>query len=283
MILNLLHQIVRRRYRALGFRSTFLDWKGGRLHFMFRDTPGAHGSLVLVHGLGTSSSSWSKAMSLFGTGYRIAAPDLPGFGFSILKVSQRTCTLREHVDALTTLMATLPAGPVVLLGHSLGGWVCARYASIHPERVRHLVLVDTAGVYFRGVEKLQEMFTVESVGDARRLLNKLWYRYPWYFKPFAHSVFHELQRRDINSLVASIEMKDLLVEELEQLSMPVTIIWGKDDGVFSPESVNVLRKLIPNAKAYFIDRCGHVPQLERPDEFARLVNIVLERESHEVD
>lgn len=283
MILDLLHHIVRRRYRSLGFRSMFLDWSGGRIHYVFRDQPAARGSFVLVHGLGTSSSSWSKAMSLIGTSHRIVAHDLPGFGFSTIDDPQRICTLRDYVDALTNLIDTIPVGPIVLLGHSLGGWVSARYASIHPERIRHLMLVDTAGVYYRGVEGLQEMFTVNSVGDARRLLNKMWYRYPWYFKPFTSSVFRELQRRKTNDLVASIEPGDLLVEEFEQLKMPVTIIWGKEDGVISNESVNVLRRLIPNSKAYFIDRCGHVPQLERPDEFARLVNRVLERESREVD
>lgn len=283
MILDLLHHIVRRRYQALGFKSKFLDWRGGRIHYVFRGSPAARGSFVLVHGLGTSSSSWSKAMSLIGTGYRIVAPDLPGFGFSTVDDPRRIYALHDYDDALTNLIETIPAGPIVLLGHSLGGWVSARYSSAHPERIRHLILVDTAGVYYRGIEGLQEMFTVNSVGDTRRLLNRMWYRYPWYFKPFARSVFRELQRRNTNALVASIEPSDLLVEELEQLKMPVTIIWGKEDRVISQESINVLRKLIPNAKAYFIDRCGHVPQLERPAEFARLVNNVLEKESREVD
>lgn len=282
MILDLLHHIVRRKYRSLGFRSMFLDWSGGRIHYVYRDHPAARGTLVLVHGLGTSSSSWSKAMSLIGKSHRIIALDLPGFGFSTEVDPRRIYTLGDYVDALANLMETVPAEPIVLLGHSLGGWVSARYASNHPERIRHLILVDAAGVYYRGVESLQATFTLNSVGDVRRLLNKMWYRYPWYFKPFTRSVFNELRRRNTNALVASIEPNDLLVEEFEQLKMPVTIIWGKEDCVISPESVNILRRLIPNAKARIVERCGHVPQLERPAEFARLVNDVLERGSREV-
>ncbi len=282
MILDLLHRIVRRRYRALGLRSTFLDWTSGRLHYMIRDNPTVRGTLVLVHGIGTSSSTWSKTMALIDRDFQIVAPDLPGFGFSKVNDPKGFCTLREHVDALANVIGALRGEPVVLLGHSLGGWVCARYASIHPERVRHLVLVDTAGVYYRGVESLRALFTLNSVHDARRLLNNLWYRYPWYFKPFARSIFHELRRRNMNDLVTSIDVKDLLGEELQQLRMPVTIIWGKEDGVTSPESVNVLRKSIPAATVFFIDRCGHVPQLELPGDFALLVNRILEKESDAV-
>jgi pimeloyl-ACP methyl ester carboxylesterase len=162
------------------------------------------------------------------------------------------------------------------VGQSLGGWLCCRYAAQSPELVKHLVLIDTAGVYYPGVENLRDLFTLTSVNDTRRLLNALWHRYPWYFKPFAGSIYRELGARRMNELVASIESNDFLAEELSQLTMPVSIVWGKEDGVISLKSIDVLQKFIPHSTVHLIDECGHVPQLECPEKLAAIMNKVLE-------
>jgi pimeloyl-ACP methyl ester carboxylesterase len=138
------------------------------------------------------------------------------------------------------------------------------------------VLIDTAGVYYPGVEYLRDLFTLLSVSDTRRLLNALWYRYPWYFKPFAGSIYRELGARRMNELVASIEPSDFLAEELSHLTMPVSIIWGKQDDVISLKSVDVLQKFIPRSTVHLIDQCGHVPQLECPEKLAGIMNKVFE-------
>jgi pimeloyl-ACP methyl ester carboxylesterase len=232
--------------------------------------------------LGTSSSTWLKVLPLLKGKFRIVALDLPGFGFSSLDHAEPYCTLEEHVEALTVFAGVIPRKPFVLLGHSFGGWVSALYASRHPENLEHLVLVDTAGVYYRGVEKLRESFTLNSVQDTRRLLNDLWYRYPWYFKLFAGSIFRELRSRGMIELVGSIDATYFLDEELGKLSMPVSIIWGREDKLIRPESVDLLLKFIPHAHASFIERCGHVPQLERPGAFASVLQEMLEQKKHEL-
>lgn len=279
MLLDLLHKIVRRRFHSLGFESHMLQSRFGRLHYLLRDHPEAAATLLLVHGLGTSSSTWLRVLPLLRGRYRIAALDLPGFGYSSLNGAETYCTLQEHVEAITVFADAVGRTPFILLGHSFGGWVSALYASRHPHIVEHLVLVDTAGVYYRGVGKLRESFTLNSVHDTRRLLNNLWFRYPWYFKPFAGSIFRELKQRGVNELVSSIDATCFLVEELSKLSMPVSIIWGREDKVILPESVDVLVKFMPHARTSFFDRCGHVPQLERPAEFASVVREILDKKN----
>lgn len=259
-----------------------LDSRFGQLHYLLRDHPEPAQTLVLVHGLGTSSSTWLKVLPLLRGKYRIVAVDLPGFGFSTVSGADGFCSLQEHVEALTKVLEAVAPERCILLGHSFGGWVSALYASKNPERIAHLVLADTAGVYYRGVEKLRDLFTLNSVGDTRRLLNSLWYRYPWYFKPFAGSIYRELRKRRMNELVDSIDTTGFLVEEFARLTMPVSIIWGRKDSVISPESVGVLTKFIPHAQVAFIDRCGHVPQLEVPDQFVNVLESMLRDKSHEL-
>jgi abhydrolase domain-containing protein 6 len=282
MLLELLHKTVRRRFHSLGFESHFLESRFGRLHYLVRDHAEPAATLLLVHGLGTSSSTWLKVLPLLQGKYRIAALDLPGFGFSALDGGRTYCTLQEHVEALTVFADTVARTPFILLGHSFGGWISALYASRHRHNVKHLVLVDTAGVYYRGVEKLRELFTLSSIEDTRQLLNDLWFRYPWYFKPFAGAIFRELKQRGMNQLVGSIDATYFLVEELSKLSMPVSIIWGREDKVILPESVGVLVKFVPHARASFIEQCGHVPQLEQPAEFATVLREILEKHTNEL-
>ena len=282
MMLDLLHKIVRRRFHFLGFQSRVLESRVGRIHYLLWEHSEQAPTLVLVHGLGTSSSTWLKILPRLKRDYRIVALDLPGFGFSTVNGGSGFCSLQEHVEALTAVLDAAAPTPFILLGHSFGGWISGLYAALHPERVLRLVLVDTAGVYYRGVEKLRDMFTLNSVSDTRRLLNNLWYRYPWYFKPFAGSIYRELRRRGMNEMVNSIDSSSFLVEELARLRMPVSIIWGRQDAVISPECVNVLTRFLPHARVGFIERCGHVPQLERPAQFISAMETVLDGEGHEL-
>ena len=276
MLIQFLHRSVRKRFHSLGFEIKSLDWANGSLHYLVRERAGAGRTLVLVHGIGTSSSTWLRVMPRLAGSHRIIALDLPGFGFSSANSTRGFSTLSEHVVALSALMEKVTNEPVILLGHSLGGWICCRYAAAAPERVRQLVLVDTAGVYHPGVEHVRDLFTLQSVDDTRRLLTTLWFRYPWYFKPFAGSIHHELTQRRMNDLVASIEATDFLADELARLAMPVNIIWGKQDAIFPSDNAAVLTDNIPRSSVHLIDRCGHVPQLERPEEFARILNQVLQ-------
>lgn len=247
------------------------------MHYLVREPRVSEGTLVLVHGLGTSSSTWLKIVGMLPQQLRIIAPDLPGFGFSKLKGPEGFADFQQHRAALTSFLKRVPSEPMVLLGHSFGGWLCSWYAALNPDRVNHLILVNSVGVYYRGIESLRETFTVNSVSDTRRLLNGLWRRYPWYYKPLTGSIYRELTRRHVNDIVASVDFKDLLVEELSGLTMPVSVIWGKNDGVVSYEVVDAFLKIVPRVKLQLLENCGHVPQLERPSAFAQALNRALKR------
>ncbi|HTY38571.1 MAG TPA: alpha/beta hydrolase [Bacteroidota bacterium] len=275
-LLDFLHRSVRRRFHSLGFQSRYLQSDIGRIHYLVGGNPAQQTTLVLIHGIGTSSSTWLKTVPRLREHFRIIAMDLPGFGFSTVEGSRRFCLLQEHVAAVTEVLDTAAPGRFALLGHSFGGWIAAKYASEHQDRVDHLILVNTAGVYYRGVEKLRDLFTPRSVQDTRNLLSKLWFRYPWYFKPFAGAIYRELCRRGMSEVINSIDADSFLVEELTRLRMPVSIIWGKEDGVISQETISVLAKFVPQAAVEFIDRCGHVPQLERPDRFVDALEKLLD-------
>jgi abhydrolase domain-containing protein 6 len=267
----------------MGVVSKFMDVDSCHLHYYEYEHPDPRGTVVLVHGLGTSASTWFHVLPALVKEYHVIALDLPGFGFSRLSPGTPFYTLSQHCLVLSALVDRTARDGFGLIGHSFGGWISVRFAAAHGQNVLRLVLVDTAGIYYPGAERLRGLFTIDSRARMRTLLDALWYRYPWYLKPFGSAIYHEMTKRNIKSIVASISEKDSLAEELSLLTMPVHVVWGREDRVIGPEAVEVLRSMVPQVSVSFIDRCGHVPQLECPGELKRILCAVLAKGNHGLD
>src|SRR5262245_41509105 len=97
--------------------------------------------IVLLHGLGSRDQDWLPTARLLARRHRVSLVDLPGHGDSDMP---EPFSLERATASLTRSLADLPGGPVVLVGHSLGGLIAAAEALEHPARVRALVLVETA-------------------------------------------------------------------------------------------------------------------------------------------
>jgi pimeloyl-ACP methyl ester carboxylesterase len=208
----------------------------------------------------------------------VLALDLPGFGLSRVNTGSEFAVFEELSAAVAAFIRQRTTQPILLLGHSLGGWLAAKFAADYPESVRHLLLVNNAGILCEDTVEQRKAFQVESVEDLRRLLDLIWFRYPWYFKPFYRAVLSDLRKRRVAEFVRSIGSEDFLNDDLRKLTMDVSIIWGEQDKLISMKSVDIMKQLIPGARVYLLDQCGHVPQLERPDEFIDIVRGILRRE-----
>jgi abhydrolase domain-containing protein 6 len=276
--IDLVHQQVRRQFHRAGFASGLFECKRFTLHYYERPLPGSPTTLVLLHGLGTSSSTWTRVLPGLAGVCNILALDLPGFGLSRVNNGPGFAVFEELSEAVAAFIRQRTTRPIFLLGHSLGGWLAAKFAADHPESVKHLLLVNNAGILCEDTVGQRTAFQVESVGDMRRLLDLIWFRYPWYFKPFYRAVFSDLRRRSVAEFVGSIRSEDFLNDDLRKLTMDVSIIWGEQDKLISMKSVDIMKRSIPRACVYLLNQCGHVPQLERPDKFVDVIREILRRE-----
>jgi pimeloyl-ACP methyl ester carboxylesterase len=275
MLINLLHRLIRYRFHRLGFRSEVLDLELCRLHFFRRQSETSSKHIVFLHGLGTSSSTWIKILASLDRSSSITCVDLPGHGFSRIKQSLPFLRLEQFDAVIEQFIQRTEPRPIILVGHSLGGWLAARFAINHPEAVQRLILMNNAGIQYPGVERQGETFDIQETEDVKRLIGRMWFRAPWYFAFFTSSVLHSLQKKRVKDFVATVQENDLLNPKLPSLTMPVDIIWGEEDRLISKQSVEIMKQVLPQTKLHWIPQCGHVPQLERPRELSSILLKIL--------
>jgi pimeloyl-ACP methyl ester carboxylesterase len=253
-------EATRAMLRLAGFKSECVQLGPYRIHYF---AGGQGRPLVLVHGLGGKAENWTVMMpSLRQHGYRVYALDLLGFGRSDrpdvdYSIALQTEVLLQFFDSQRLTRADIA-------GWSMGGWVTLKFALAHPERVRRVVVYDSAGVYFkpRFDPALFRPATVEQARQFLALLTPQSSRIPGF-------VLRDLIRearptawvvdRSMKSMQAGA---DLLNGQMQSLQAPVLIVWGKQDVLVPLSCGEEMRREIPRSSLAIFDGCGHLAPAE---------------------
>jgi pimeloyl-ACP methyl ester carboxylesterase len=209
---------------------------------------------VLVHGLGGSAAWWHDIVPPLARRHRVLIPELPGFG---LAPGGAPFRLREGPAVLARLLERLEAGPVSLVGHSLGALVCLGIAARAPESVERLVMiappVRTAGPAFRHhALPIARTAAALPIGALARVAAGAVGRSPLAIWRAAD----ELLRADHRTDLASIRV-------------PTLLLWGRRDRIVPPEGARELLRAIPGSSLRLIPAAGHAPMLDQPAAVAR--------------
>jgi pimeloyl-ACP methyl ester carboxylesterase len=273
-LLPMMQRAARLTLNAYGFSSRLQETPLGRVHVFDAVGAGKLPTIVVLHGIGSAASQFARLLlALRPHARRVLAPDLPGHGFSDdprepVHPELLFLTLRDLLDGLCD-------EPVVLLGNSLGGALALRYGLDHPARVRKLVLISPAGAQMttREWESLLDDFRVETAGQARLLLGRLYHRTPLYMPLFASSLRDSLQRRVVRDMLRTASQADLPTpERLQQLNVPTLLIWGRSERVLPPSSLAYFRAHLPaHSLIEEVEGFGHCPHVDDPVRLAQHV------------
>lgn len=248
-----------------GVREETCDVNGFPIHYYCagrRGTP-----LILVHGLGASAENWAPLLPYLSKEYLVYALDLPGFGKT--PVAPEGFNIGTHVLYLKRFIDYLGYPQVTLVGNSLGGWISARFAVDYPERVRHLYLLNSAGLHR---ENSHTPYAVDRAAAQRSIeyIQGQTLRMP--VPNFVlDSIVRVSQRPAYKGFIETFDKREELDHALAQIQAPTTIIWGERDGLFPLICAYDFHKGIPNSKLILLPDVGHAPQTQAPAEVARII------------
>ncbi len=236
---------------------------------------GAGLPLVFLHGFPFDRGVWQKQFEALRSSYRVIAPDLRGLGES--ETLTGPTTMEQYAADLQALLQQLATGPVVLIGHSMGGYVALAFARRFPEMLGGLVLVctkagpdtaDAAAARWAMAERVKaEGVRVVVEGMAPKMLAAD-NQDPRMAAEVRGFMAASKPEGVIGALLGMAERPDS-TGLLARLAVPTLVITGADDRLIPPAESEQLAKQIPGAQLRVIPHAGHLVAFEQPEEFNR--------------
>jgi pimeloyl-ACP methyl ester carboxylesterase len=249
-------------------QPTDLMLSGKRVHVW---TGGTGPALLLLHSAwGDAEMSWGPVWNELSVFFTIIAPDLPGFGTS---EPLDDPSLAANAGVLKELLSRQKVDRAMVVGNSFGVTIAIEFASLYPELARLLVLVN--GGYLPSlpgfIKKLISLPIVEK--RFRTLMRNITYSDNAFAKAFPNlsglppGLIDRIRQNEDRQ--SRIVFDTFMNQDKPQTrpSVPSTIIWGTGDRLVSMRQASAIRKWFNNARYVTIEGAGHMPQVERPEEF----------------
>jgi pimeloyl-ACP methyl ester carboxylesterase len=266
--------------------SWFTTIDGVRIHYQEAGDEDAP-PLILIHGFISSNLVWNEVfLPLAGAGFRVIAPDLPGYGYSDKPVDGEY-TIAAQARAVLGLMDRLEIDRATIVGASYGGAVAALLALDCPERVTKLVLVGAVSNDEPKKKLLLRLASVPLLGD---LATPLFLGSRWILRKRTADVYRRLglpiDERKLEARHHLLETANThramirtvrrwsanrISREASLIRQPTMLIWGEEDTHIPISEALRLRDAIPNSRLIVFRRCGHLPPTEYPEKFVGVV------------
>lgn len=272
-----------------------IDW---RRHLHRVELPGARVNyaeigegepILFLHGLGGCWRNWLENLPHFGRTHRAIALDLPGFGHS--PMPSWPIDMPAYGRLVHDFCEKLGIERVAaLVGNSMGGFVSTEAANEDPSRFERLVLVSAAGIGFaRAVASLRARASLGAFERSmsflarphgvwltrvrgRRLAFGSLVHYPNRLRPelLRELIEPSLRAPGFSQAIRAIGGYDTR-HRLTEIEVPTLVVWGLNDRIVRVEDAIGYHRLIPESRLEIFERTGHLPQMERPERFNRLV------------
>jgi 2-hydroxy-6-oxonona-2,4-dienedioate hydrolase len=224
--------------------------------------------LVLLHGLFGALSNFEHLIEYFRRYNKVVVPMLPLFDLDILHTS--VGGLQKFVHKF---IEARNYHNIHLMGNSLGGHVGLVHVLKNPERIKSLILSGSSGLFENGMGD-----TYPKRGDYEYIKKKTeltFYNPDMASKELVDEVYDIVNSRiKVIKIIALAKsaIRNNLGEELSHIKQPTLLVWGNNDTITPPFVGKEFNKLIPNSELHFIDKCGHAPMMEVPEEFNAILH-----------
>jgi pimeloyl-ACP methyl ester carboxylesterase len=247
--------------------GTMTVWEGG-----------SGPAIVLLHGAGDQAGAWARIMEPLVADYRVLVPDLPGHWKSDPR--RGPITIEQLLAGLEALMDARCAGePAILVGNSMGAWISFLYAVEHPERVALLVAInggpvrdENPGVNVLPKTREEARATMQALLGPNTILPP-----DFVLDDVVRQARVGPAARLAEGLLQAGEGLEAFVLDgrLAEVTVPVELVWGDADELFTMSYAERLVEGLPDARLHPVKGCGHVPHRECPDRLLKALTAAL--------
>ncbi len=246
-------------------------------------------TILYLHGFSDRKENFYYAAKILSSTYDIIMPELPGFGGSE-KHHDFHYGITDYILWFERFLLSLNIEKLHLAGNSMGGTISAHLAVNHPEKVTSLTLIDSAGIvldkyntFYEEVFEDKCPFLIKSEQEYEIFRQRIFFsqvkipnfvkeylikemidNHDWY-KKILHDIFDEKSFDELIANKSAIILNDLF----SKTTIPVNIIWGKEDTFFPYQMAECAHKAINSSRLRILENVGHCPQLENPKLFSK--------------
>lgn len=230
---------------------------------------GSGSPLIYLHGY-NYDIEWHDVLEELSKNYTVYRIDHPGFNYS--DENDGIDTVQDLAFFYLDIIEKLQLKDITLMGSSLGGWLAMEIGVIAPDKIAKLILIDAYGIRAEGV-KLPNLFRMSQKTIVSNLFldNSL---QDEILKKYTSTP--EFEKIVLNNNVTTAHFgwnpymhNPKLLQLMHRLTMPVLLIWGKEDKLLPVAYAEKLHELLPHSILKIISDAAHLPHIERPNEFIK--------------
>lgn len=245
--------------------------------------------ILLIHGWGGTGSYWEKTARALGATNHVVVPDLPGTGRS--QPVRRPQDMFDQVATLADILHQLKLDRVQIVGHSMGSAMGLLLADAHPDKVDRLVMTSMCFFLNEAQEKVYHSIMkfmhltmrfrpdfLSSIPGVSRLMGmRYFYRFPD-DPAILQQGLKDYLELDYETAVACADdaCSPKIPKAGGRIQAPVLLVACRQDQVMPVENVDYTAGIIPDCQVRWLDRCGHLPMVEKPDEYLAILQEFLQ-------
>ena len=254
----------------------YAEVNGTRLYYELKGTGPA---IVLIHGWSLTTEMWDPQFNEFSKTHKVLRYDVRGYGKSnVPDVIKPYC----HQDDLKALMDYLKIDKAAIIGLSMGGYIAINFAIVYPERTTALIPVDSWIEGHKPSKSLDALFTTlykKAKEENLESAIKYWLEFP-YFEPANRSSSLVKSLRSIVGPYSGwdffnedpiFRLKPGPAERLVEIRVPTLVVVGSLDISDIQDISDLVVSGVGGAEKYVIEDAGHMSNMEKPEEFNKIV------------
>ena len=248
-------------------------------------------TLLMLHGVTGHAEAYVRNLRSHAEHFSCWAIDFIGHGYS--SKPKHPLEIPHYIDQLLAFLDAIGVDKASFTGESLGGWVTARFAIHHPDRVNRIVL-NTMGGTMANPQVMERLYTLSMEAARDPSWERVKARLEWLMADPSmvtddlirtrQAIFEQpdwLDACEANMALQNMEIRrrNMLTEEdLARIQAPALVLWTTKDPSGPVTEAERIASLIPNARLAVMDNCGHWPQYEDPETFNKIhLDFLLDR------